>query len=114
MPIPEIMLISALGLCMVFVVLIILMCFIYVMSAVFNRKKAVKQPVAVAANVSNIIQEHAAIERTSAGGSCGEIKLYDVHDQTAAMLMAIVADELEVPLDELRFISIKEVEEESK
>ena len=34
---------------------------------------------------------------------------FDVPDKTAAMLMAIVADKLNRPLNELRFISIKEV-----
>ena len=41
--------------------------------------------------------------------SAGSVKRYDVPDRTAAMLMAIVADELETPLNELRFKSIKEV-----
>ena len=53
------------------------------------------------------------------------MKLFDVPDRTAAMLMAIaingmsaretvVADEMKCPLNELRFISIKEVEDASK
>ena len=44
-----------------------------------------------------------------APGSAGELKLHDVEPKTAAMLMAIVADKLGKPLNELRFISIKEV-----
>ena len=47
-----------------------------------------------------------------APGSLGECELFRVDDKTAAMLMAIVADELKAPLNELRFIAIKEVEEE--
>ena len=39
----------------------------------------------------------------------GEVKLYDVSDRDAAMIMAIVADKLGKPLNELRFKSIKEV-----
>lgn len=35
--------------------------------------------------------------------------LYDVPDETAAMIMAIVADGLREPLDNIRFISIKEI-----
>ena len=38
------------------------------------------------------------------------MKLYNVEPKTAAMLMAIVADKMGKPLNELRFISIKEVE----
>ncbi len=44
-----------------------------------------------------------------APGSAGHIKLHDVDPKTAAMLMAIVADKIGNPLNELRFISIKEV-----
>ena len=46
----------------------------------------------------------------AAPGSAGELKLYNVDPKTAAMLMAIVADKLQKPLNELRFISIREVE----
>ena len=43
--------------------------------------------------------------------SCGSVKLFDVPDKEAAMIMAIVADELETPLNELKFVSIKEKKE---
>ena len=45
----------------------------------------------------------------TAPGSAGELKLHNVEPKIAAMLMAIVADKLGKPLNELRFISIKEV-----
>ncbi len=45
----------------------------------------------------------------TAPGSAGTLKLHDVDPKTAAMLMAIVADKLCKPLNELRFLSIKEV-----
>ena len=44
-----------------------------------------------------------------APGTAGQLKLHDVEPKTAAMIMAIVADKLGKPLNELRFISIKEV-----
>ena len=44
-----------------------------------------------------------------APGSAGQLKLYDVDPKTAAMLMAITANKTGKPLNELRFISIKEV-----
>ena len=44
-----------------------------------------------------------------APGSAGALKLNNVEPKTAAMLIAIVADKLGKPLNELRFISIKEV-----
>ena len=49
-------------------------------------------------------------EKPAAPGSAGQIKLHNVSTKTAAMLMAIVADKMGKPLNELRFISIKEVE----
>lgn len=47
--------------------------------------------------------------KPTAPGSAGKLKLHDVEPKTAAMLMAIVADKTGKPLNELRFISIKEV-----
>jgi len=48
--------------------------------------------------------------RPTAPGSAGEVKLYNVEPKTAAMLMAIVADKMGKPINELRFISVREVE----
>ena len=50
-----------------------------------------------------------AQEKPAAPGSAGQIKLHNVEPKTAAMLMAIVANKMDKPLNELRFISIKEV-----
>ncbi len=47
--------------------------------------------------------------KPAAPGSAGQVKLHGVPPKTAAMLMAIVADKMGKPLNELRFISIKEV-----
>ena len=48
-------------------------------------------------------------EAPKAPGSAGHVKLFDVPDKEAAMIMAIVADKMQKPLNELHFISIKEV-----
>ena len=64
--------------------------------------KAAKQPAPEAIPAQ-------AAEAPLAPGSAGELKLHDVAPKTAAMVMAIVADKLGKPLNELRFISIKEV-----
>jgi hypothetical protein len=45
--------------------------------------------------------------------SAGELMLKNVDEKTAAMIMAIVSDESNIPLSELRFKSIKLIEEES-
>ena len=54
--------------------------------------------------------EKPVTEVPKAPGSAGQLKLHNVEPKTAAMLMAIVADKTGKPLNELRFISIKEVE----
>ena len=70
----------------------------------FSFKKKVAQAETV--EVSEAAQEE---NLPTAPGSAGAIKLHDVEPKTAAMLMAIVADKMGKPLNELRFISIKEV-----
>lgn len=69
----------------------------------FTTKKPVSAPVETAAPA-------AEKEKALAPGSAGEVKLYTVDPRTAAMLMAIVAERTGKPLNELRFISIREVE----
>ena len=49
------------------------------------------------------------MKKELAPGSAGEVKIYDTDPRDAAMIMAIVADKLQKPLNELRFVSIKEV-----
>ncbi len=45
----------------------------------------------------------------AAPGVAGQLKLHDVEPKIAAMAMAIVAEKMGKPINELRFISIKEV-----
>ncbi len=71
-------------------------------------RKAVSDKKAAAAVVEEVPAEPA--EAPVAPGSAGKLKLYNTEPKTAAMLMAIVADKLQKPINELRFISIKEVE----
>ena len=71
-------------------------------------RKAISNKQAAAAPV---VEEAPApvVEAPTAPGSAGQVKLHDVEPKTAAMLMAIVADKMGKPINELRFISIKEV-----
>ena len=50
-------------------------------------------------------------DKPLAPGTAGDLKLYDTDPRDAAMIMAIVADEMKKPLNELRFISIRECED---
>ena len=96
---------SLLGYLVVFVGLILLMVVIILMSKFFIAKKteAAAAPVAAA--------PAAEAAKPEAHGTAGELKLYDTDPRDAAMVMAIVADTLGKPLNQLRFISIKEVKE---
>ena len=98
------------GYSVVFFGLVILMCVLYCTGAYFKSKDA-KAAAAKAAEVKKEIPAAPAAEEKKelAPGSAGHIKLYDVPDKEAAMIMAIVADKMQKPLNELRFISIKEV-----
>ena len=49
-------------------------------------------------------------QKPAAPGSAGQLKLHDVEPKAGAMVMAIVAEQMGKPLNELRFISIKEVQ----
>ena len=71
-----------------------------------KKSAAVPAPAAAAAPVA---APAAPAEAPVAPGTAGQLKTYDVPPKTCAMLMAIVADKMGKPLNELRFISIKEV-----
>ena len=106
--------VALLGYSVVFFGLILLMAVIVVMGKVFmaKDKKAAAAASAAKASMSNpapVAAPAAAPAPQPAPGSAGQLKLYDVNPKTAAMIMAIVADKMGKPLNELRFISIKEV-----
>jgi len=98
------------GYAVVFSGLIILMIVLYCTGAYFKSKDA-KAEEASKASVQKAaaVPEAPKAELPLAPGSAGHIKLFDVPDKEAAMIMAIVADKMQKPLNELHFISIKEV-----
>jgi len=102
---------ALLGYCVVFFGLILLMVVVTIMGKIFAAKdaraKAPKKDSAPAAPVA--APAPVAAEPVVAPGTAGQLKTYDVPPKTCAMLMAIVADKMGKPLNELRFISIKEV-----
>ena len=95
---------ALLGYGVVFFGLILLMIVVIILGAAFKaaaKKKEVPAPV-VEAEPAPVV---------TAPGSAGELKLHNVPPKTAAMLMAIVADKMGKPINELRFLSIKEVDQ---
>lgn len=99
------------GYLVVFSGLALLMALIYIVGAVFIAKDKKAKAAAEAAKAAEPAKAEApkAVQAKLAPGSAGHIKLYDVPDKEAAMVMAIVADKMQKPLNELHFISIKEV-----
>lgn len=96
---------ALLGYAVVFIGIIMLMILVmFVGYLMFKsaKRKAAKAPAAAPA---------APAAPAAAPGTAGELKLYDTDPRDAAMVMAIVADKLGKPLNELRFKSIREVKD---
>ena len=96
---------ALLGYAVVFIGIIMLMILVmFVGDLMFKsaKRKAAKAPAAAPA---------APAAPAAAPGTAGELKLYDTDPRDAAMVMAIVADKLGKPINELRFKSIREVKD---
>ena len=106
LPMGEAGIYALLGYGVVFLGLVLLMIVVMIMGKSFAA--AEKRQAAKAAPITETITPEAP--RPEAPGTAGQVKLHGVEPKTAAMLMAIVADKLGKPINELRFISIKEVE----
>ena len=108
---------SVLGYAVVFIGLALLMAVIIIAGKIMisrEEKASAKTASALAAMGSSpapAVPAAAPVQKKLAPGSAGEVKIYDTDPRDAAMIMAIVADKLQKPLNELRFVSIKEVKE---
>ena len=117
---------ALLGYAVVFFGLVLLMIVVMVMGKIFvaqaakqperDAKKAAQKAAKAAKKAAKKgsapvapVDAPAAVDVDYAPGTAGQLKTYDVPPKTCAMLMAIVADKMGKPLNELRFISIKEV-----
>lgn len=97
---------ALLGYAVVFIGIIMLMILVmFVGDLMFKsaKRKAAKAPAAAA--------PAAPAAPAAAPGTAGELKLYDTDPRDAAMVMAIVADKIGKPINELRFKSIREVKD---
>ena len=105
--------VALLGYAVVFFGLILLMLVVMAMGKYFvaqeAKSKANAQTAAASVAAAPVAVAAEPVQAPAAPGSAGPIKLYDTPPKTAAMIMAIVADTMGKPLNELRFISIKEV-----
>ena len=110
MSILDSLLVALLVIGIVFIVLIVLILLVRIQSIIFNLmdKKKDKPSSKVKAlssshSNSNYIENHAEI-------SNGQLDLIGVDEKTAAMIMAIVCDELKLSLNELQFKYIKAID----
>ena len=111
-PFGENVLTALLGYGVVFMGLMVLMAIVYGMGAIFKsaaRRKPIAAPTVPAPRGGSPAAEPVG---EPAPGTAGEVKLNNVSDKEAAMIMAIVASQMGKPLNELRFKSIKEVKED--
>ena len=108
--IPDALITAILGYAVVFFGLFLLMVVVIIMGKIMIASKAKNAapaaPAAAPAAAAPAVEEPVG---EPAPGSAGKLKLYDTPDRDAAMIMAIVANKMGKPLNELRFISIKEV-----
>jgi Na+-transporting methylmalonyl-CoA/oxaloacetate decarboxylase gamma subunit len=105
--------VSGLGLLIVFAVLVFLIFFIWILKKVIqglSKEKTSAPAVSASAPVAKATAPAAVPSgMVEAPGSSGEVALHTVDDKTAALLIAIVADDLGVHPNTLRFTSIREV-----
>ena len=87
-----------------YVALAMVVVFVIIVAIFVVRKKTAKKAEVAPAPVA------VPAEMPVAPGVAGQVKIHNVEPKTAAMLMAIVAEKTGKPLNELRFISIKEVQ----
>ncbi len=100
-------LVAVLGYGVVFLGLAILMAVVFALGKYFTGRD--KKLAATTEVIPEVVAVPTPCNEPAAPGAAGTLKLHDVDPKTAAMLMAIVADKLQKPLNELRFTSIREV-----
>ena len=120
------LLLALIGIVVVFIVLILLMLIVTLVGKIFDGSEKLKEKhpewndkvqnlkAKMTFWKKNKEEETATdtVEQPLAKGTCGELKLINTDERDAAMIMAIVADQTNTPLNELRFKSIKRVEED--
>jgi len=103
--------VSFFGFMVVFIVLGLISVCIRILSKVLlafggNQEEAHKQEPSVVAETYESLEADTGKSSENDVGD-GELKLYGVDERTAAMIMAIVSEEVQIPLAELQFKSIK-------
>ena len=122
------LLLALIGIVVVFIVLILLMLIVSLVGKIFDGSEKLKEKhpewndklqnfkakMTFWKKDKDEKAPEEAKEQPLAKGTCGELKLINTDERDAAMIMAIVADQTNTPLNELRFKSIKRLEDEQK
>lgn len=106
--------ISAIGFAIVFVVLIILMCIVLLMGLAADKGHVVTDKIpwfGKKKKEEDAAAEETVAEQPLAAGTCGELTLIRTEERDAAMIMAIVADATDTPLNQLRFKRIERLDD---
>lgn len=108
MSVIESVVVAMFTLSLVFVVLAILYAIVMILSAVLGNKLGKK---AVAEKTVALTETDKEDWDANTGyATSGELKLKNVDEKTAAIIMAIVSDESQIPLSELCFKSITAID----
>ena len=109
MTISKALLVALVGFCTVVIILAVIALFIKFIAYVFSliTKKKVASAPAPAAPVKHV----PAVNAPAAAAMRGQVKLIDVDEPTAAVIMALVSHNSGIPLERLDFKSIKPLED---
>ena len=110
MPLTDALVLALIGMAIVFGVLVLLMGIIWVTGKLAPKLPDVSEKMKKAFKKKKK-EEESTEEAPKANGTCGELVLINTDERDAAMIMAIVADTTGIPLNELRFKSIKRIDE---
>ncbi len=112
MDIGQTLLISVVGFAIVFAVLGFLAIFVFCMGKVFDSIQKKKEEKAVVENVSEIINSAASTGTPlPSNQSIGDLTLINVTEEEAAVIMAVTSSKSGIPLNRLKFNSIKYLED---
>lgn len=120
MTLTDSLMISLIGITVVFLVLILLSCIIKLQSVVLayimSHKNKMDMTTTTRTDTRSLSTEaepsdsSEVSETADDGWSAGELKLLGVDEKTAAIIMAIVSHESQIPLSELQFKMIKAID----
>lgn len=110
MSILDSLLVALLVMTIVFIVLIVLILLVKIQSIIFNLIDKKRDKPSSEAKASNISHSKSTYIQNNDEISKGQLDLIGVDEQTAAIIMAIVCDELKLSLDQLQFKYIKAID----